>query len=436
MAKRRAAIGLRYVTRFHCTGPDCPESCCNVGWNILVDEGHYRRLRRALGEPAFSAGVRPFEGEGRDRARFGLLVLDDRGACTFLDERGLCTLHARLGPDILCDTCALYPRSPALIGDRRELSMVLSCPESARLALLAEDATDLVELPPGLFPDDRARARVLPADSSAAVFDEVRGAALELLARRTYPIASRLASTLALCTEVNDLLASPGVQAAALRAVVARFEDDAVLEALHRGVARAATDDALPAHFCIELLAARLARRTQPSFARVAMAAFEGCTAEGGRRVEVAAAPGVAPGILHVSRSAVVAVHRRRRAALPGPLAERLEVCFENYAKAHWFDGWFLDAPSLSAYAQVLVLRVAVLRFLVLAHPGVAAAGALLAAGDDEAALRAFDAAVVECTFAFSRAIEHQEGLVEDVMKTMEKAELTSLHEGLSLIRF
>jgi len=439
MAKRRAAIGLRYVTRFRCTGPDCPESCCSVGWNILVDEGHYRRMRRALGEPAFSAGVRRNDGEGRGRDRFGLMVLDERGACGFLDGGGLCSLQARFGADLLCDTCALYPRQPARIGDRRELSMALSCPEAARLALLPADATDLVELPEGLFPDDRPPVRTLPAraaDSTAEVFDEVRGTALELLGRRDYPLASRLCFTLALGADVQALFAAADVDAAALRRAVARFEDEAVLEALHQGVQRAVTDDQLAAHFCIELLAARLSRRSAPSLVRVALAALAPCAAEGGRAIAVTPGPGGSPTTLTVSRAAVVAAHRARRAALPAALAERLELSLENYARVHWFDGWFLDAPSLSAYAQLLLLRVAVLRFLVLGQPAVEVASRLLESGEAAAAQGAFDAAVVECAFVLSRAIEHQELLMADLMKTMEEADLTSLHDGLSLVRF
>ena len=46
------SLAQRYVPEFRCTGGDCPDSCCRAGWRINVDEGHYRKLKRALGEVA------------------------------------------------------------------------------------------------------------------------------------------------------------------------------------------------------------------------------------------------------------------------------------------------------------------------------------------------------------------------------------------------
>jgi lysine-N-methylase len=57
------------------------------------------------------------------------------GSCSFLDG-GLCAIHAKLGEEYLAPTCATYPRKINEIDGAQEMSVALSCPAAARLALL------------------------------------------------------------------------------------------------------------------------------------------------------------------------------------------------------------------------------------------------------------------------------------------------------------
>src|SRR4051812_10154965 len=41
--------GLRYVTRFECIGPRCEDTCCQ-GWQVFIDEPHFARLKKTLGQ--------------------------------------------------------------------------------------------------------------------------------------------------------------------------------------------------------------------------------------------------------------------------------------------------------------------------------------------------------------------------------------------------
>ena len=143
---RPQLVTLRYLTRFACTGAACPDNCCRGGWRIDVDEGHYRKLKRALPDEEFTRAVARNPDAKGDRHRFALLVLDERGACSLLDGQSLCTVHSRWGAALLPDACALYPRTYATVGDRVEMTSFLSCPEAARLALLDEDALDLIQI--------------------------------------------------------------------------------------------------------------------------------------------------------------------------------------------------------------------------------------------------------------------------------------------------
>jgi lysine-N-methylase len=435
--RRPPFVGPRYVGAFQCTGSACPENCCQVGWRISVDEGHYRKLRRALGPEAAERSMRALPTEQRSPHAFALMVLDERGACRELDDERRCRLHARLGEDVLPDVCAIYPRVPSVVGRRRELATVLSCPEAARLALLSEDATDLVELPPALFPTGRDQSvRSLPERGAApwvARFDDVRGTMYELLSNRSYPVASRIAFTLAFASNLGGFFSPERdrYDAGRFDEEMARMAEPAVLDAIDRQMREAPLDERFPAHFVLEILATHLAPPASASFVRIALAALEECRAEAGRSIACRGAPESAA--FTASVDSVLAAHTRRARAVPGWIAERLEVCVENFARVYWLREWYLTAPSVLAHAQSLALRVAVLRFLLLGHPDFARAAS---EPDAAAASRLLDGAIVECAYGLARNVEQRDGTMDGVMQTFERARLHSLAHGMSLLRF
>lgn len=52
---------------------------------------------------------------------------------------GLCSIHGEYGSDFLGDACHFFPRVTRQIGDGVMMTATLSCPETVRLALFAED---------------------------------------------------------------------------------------------------------------------------------------------------------------------------------------------------------------------------------------------------------------------------------------------------------
>jgi len=36
---------LNYYDKFHCIVGRCPDNCCEMNWNILVDEAAYKRYK-------------------------------------------------------------------------------------------------------------------------------------------------------------------------------------------------------------------------------------------------------------------------------------------------------------------------------------------------------------------------------------------------------
>jgi hypothetical protein len=132
----------RAVARFRCLGEACEDDCCH-GWSVPVERLTYARLKDRLPEGELRASLvrarRP-----REDASYASMRLDEHERCAFLAPSRLCSLHGRFGAETLPAICASYPRTAARAGDTVEVHGFLSCPEMARLALLADDGLDLV----------------------------------------------------------------------------------------------------------------------------------------------------------------------------------------------------------------------------------------------------------------------------------------------------
>lgn len=136
-----------YASRFTCIGGDCEDTCC-AGWGVTLDEESYLRYQSCsdpvLG-PLFFEHIQKSE-TSRSSQDFGRIKLRDDvcRSCGLLDDKKLCLIQGRLGEQALSDTCASYPRTIFRFGELHQMTLTLSCPEAARLALLAEDAFGFV----------------------------------------------------------------------------------------------------------------------------------------------------------------------------------------------------------------------------------------------------------------------------------------------------
>ena len=109
-----------YYNNFKCIADVCPKTCC-AGWQIEIDD-------KAL---AKYSSMNIDTVDYQEQAFFH----DNRKRCLNLDENGLCKLITKHGPDILCRTCASFPRHIEEFENTREYSLSISCPEVARMIL-------------------------------------------------------------------------------------------------------------------------------------------------------------------------------------------------------------------------------------------------------------------------------------------------------------
>ncbi len=142
-------FSLPYMQQFHCLADKCEDTCCQH-WHVRIDRLHYQRMLDWVAdnpdeEPLFKRTVCLNESELASDKSYAFIRMDENGFCPYLNDRQQCSLHIKQGIDILSDICAFYPRIILQKDKGMELCGALSCPEVVRLCL-AEDIENHVLL--------------------------------------------------------------------------------------------------------------------------------------------------------------------------------------------------------------------------------------------------------------------------------------------------
>lgn len=220
----------RYVSRFSCLGSSCEDNCCK-DWHISLDKKTFEHYSVAqAGRLAEAVRINPAPRQDTD---YGHIALEgERAECPLLEEK-LCSVHRDHGADNLSHTCFSYPRVWAEIDGQCEQTLELSCPEVARLALLAPDAFGFEEASTTVRPEVVRTVQANPGFTTDAIND-VRYFCISLMQARELDLWQRLALLGLFCESLNEPVARK--DGAAMAELVAQFtallKDGALLETL------------------------------------------------------------------------------------------------------------------------------------------------------------------------------------------------------------
>ncbi len=414
----------RYMTRFSCIGPRCEDSCCH-DWGVIVDREHYDMLREKMASEEdraeFESAVRPIEGKENDPDSYALMVLQDdhkgHRNCAMLGTDGLCKVHGRYGEEFLSHTCSSYPRNNFRVGNRAETVGCTSCPEIARLVLLADDSMEMV-------PTERSMLgrglliRVLEQNEPEnyhKTFQSIRGVLLGLTRAKDYPLSSRLLFLAFFADKARDWLRKNEkvFEAQQLFDLIRGMRDANVLDALQEQFEAVVTDAPFAYSVVRELLTlpskttpASLLRLTSETFAQLNLQ-LDSEAEELQARFEQSA----------------VKLSPRLRASFDGML--------ERYVQQYILRDWYIMSPSLIQYVVGLCARVAIVRFLVLGHPSMQTIAAL----EDDASVATLEALTVRTVYSMSRMLEHDAPLAEKLLADLEDQQMTHLSHAICLIK-
>jgi lysine-N-methylase len=415
-------LTARYMTRFRCLAGDCEATCCGGG-AVPVERSTHRRLT-LLAETDVEAQQLLANGieltpEGPE---FGQLRFTASGDCSMLDGAGLCRIQSKFGHAALFEVCATYPRyvnqidsdvedtAPSL-----ELFGSLSCPEVARLALLSDDGFEQEAVPVGEAPR-KLRNRFDTRKPYFQPYRMVRAALTKLLTEPGFGLEEKLFALLWLADQLRPVLFAGCTKApsAELKTVLDALSGPGVLPSLGANFRSLRIDAELPLAVIWQALPpAEIRPGAQTErFDRILREVW----------VEYGRTQGSGASLSEADLRDLVAHYATVRAAVPGPARQRLDLLLSRYAVNHVLTTPYMLSSNLFVYAYELVVRIAMLRFLLCTRLSLF-----------EGTAAELDARVVEVTYATVRGVDHA-GILAQVQRQLEAGGMSGLPHALCFL--
>ncbi|MFO0745564.1 MAG: flagellin lysine-N-methylase [Myxococcota bacterium] len=452
-------VTMKYMNRFGCIGPACEDTCC-AGWRIDVDPKRYEGLlamAQFSSRPIASrmrAAIRVVPPKKKKEKERYMLKLTETGDCVFLDEIGLCEIHKNFGIKALWDVCAFYPRKLKWVGPVLELSATASCPEVARMLLLAQDGADPEPidmsrlerhvLQDGMDPRDRRpfyRAYLSLREFMDQLFRdttlslEQKYFLMAWFSKRTNEVLKKHKDSgdLEVVEREMTLLRKPEVRAA----ILSRYEQletpAALIIWIIRAIVKPWRKDKIRSHW--GELVDQVIGSYQPAL-REMLPGPDADEAEHERRAKEDSTS-------HKATTGEVwndyCVRRDRMRAI-APLAARMEHWFRNYTLHTWFHKFPTEEEDILHYALRTLVQHACIRFIIISHPlTTLALDAYDASPKDEAATQTMLAEIDKVAIiAFQKIARHTEHgvLLKHFNKMLKETQLFSIAGAVYLIRF
>lgn len=193
----RKVLAPDYLREFHCLGNACEDNCCVGYWKIFVDKGTWLKYRKLPPSPLKKLMEKRIVRNRKQSNDENYSKINFQGEyqCPFLNQERLCRIQLEHGEQYLCNVCRTYPRYANRVGGKLEITMTLSCPEAARIALLKKDGMRFAEMEidadTPLLINSRLSNEVLK-NTGGKYFYGLRNFTVDCLQAREYELWQRL----------------------------------------------------------------------------------------------------------------------------------------------------------------------------------------------------------------------------------------------------
>ncbi len=433
-------LALRAMTRFRCIGSACESNCCSE-WSVAIDEPTYHTMGRALADTPsgtiFEESV--LRVAAGPNAPYAVIRLTSEGQCPFLSQERMCSVQQAHGESILSDACATYPRATLTVGTRHETGGRLSCPEVARLALLAEDGADLVVMTePGQEGTRFVEGKTVEdkAHGWTSSFDRVRDLMFALLRRSDLTLSLRVALIADFAARVHPFFSRDDASLAGPRWVfaerrleheIAQSTEPGLVEGMCDGFAQLDIPPGPITNLVVSVIIQRTQLSTNRHFDLLVDQVLQGF------RQQIAACAEAATDGETLTAEALAHFWLARQTQLDETYGDVVERVFRNWSLVWWTQEAYTTAPTLMDHTIRFGLSLAIVRFLFAGHPRVVS----VLAGDLplDIARQELEAAAVEVARLFSRAFEHDPSFFVAIDESMRAESPHTLGRALCLAR-
>ena len=448
-------LQLRYMTRFHCIGPDCEDHCC-YGWRVDIDPDAYRKMMVAAQfsakeiAPKLHDAIKVIPGSKKKKTGTRYQIRHGHNdACPLLDERNLCELHKHFGHTMLSDVCAIYPRKLKRVGDHLELTATPSCPQLTRELILHADAADVVPLDLDKVERHKIQAGMDTRDVRPfyRVTVEVRDLVVELMRDDAMSLEERLFLMLWFAKRTNEVL----------RKQTARGDLTPVQREMHllrdpqvKGeILRRFSQIETPASVALMVVRAMV----RPHKSRHSRAAWNRLTTSiidsyvtlreilpvGDDEATHDRAADDRSERVMMTIGEVWTEYKRRRDRIRARAGARVDQYLKNYTIHNWVHRLPTETKDVLTYTLRYLALQAVQKFVVYSAPRLQQLldeiEPLPRAEGDAIFQDELDRTTVDAFYQLSRHIEHG-ALITYLVKMLKTADLFSMAGGVYLIRF
>ncbi|MBD3609993.1 MAG: hypothetical protein HUJ30_05530 [Gammaproteobacteria bacterium] len=418
---------------FHCLGSDCLHTCCK-NWSVQVDRFHYDAvIRLAQKHPLLNekvkSGLIPNDSPSNPK-HYASIHMNTEGFCPFLNEQRMCDIHGLGGIDILNNTCTFYPRVLYELDQQIEMTGALSCPEVTRLCLTANEDETLQAVDKNILPrlHDLPIIQVLDSQSTTVYqqhFARVRAQFLQLAQQSSLTTKERY---YLLCYFSHRLsqyyhLDNDEDIAGLIDNEMTRLGNAQLVENL------LSTYDRFEDHELSGLITIQsiFSIRTQhyqdeplTPYIRDIINSYQDDIEQDPFKAEIEP-------LYHayVHRKSVIRLAAKQQ--IEDYLNRHMQNCLNRE--------WFIRFPDPFVYTQMLVVRQAMLRFLLYSHPSIYRWCLEHQEGEEEVLQKIIEELAIEIFTLFSRSVEHDVPFLQNIYTALETEEMMNTQTSLALLK-
>jgi len=420
-------FSLPYMQNFRCIAADCEDTCCQH-WHVRIDKLHYQRMadwaeKNPEEKKRFSHSVILNDNSISSSKNFAFIEMDEKGFCPYLNPRQECSLHTKQGMDILSDICAYFPRIITEKNTTQELTGALSCPEVVRLCL-SEDIENHVMLKTtdSILPEREkipVHRHILLNDDSPVYeqyFKDVQQTFIDIIKlpeshyyTKLYTLASYSHSIATIyfenCVSIDsDVLENYRIHV---------FDSD-YQHSVKNFMQQYENDQPLACIVVYSVLMLKVQQAPEEKLSKMVVNIFDDYAKQLGYN-----------GYTEVNNaSEFSAAFQKRYQIFSSHIHSQVEDYLIKYLLNCFYREWFITMPNPFIYIQMLLVRVALLRFIIFSR---------IAPEMSEQEIKDIS---VEVIYQFARAVDHNMAFLQVVYEALTEQQMLHFDYSTPLIKF
>ena len=429
-----------YFLGFKCLGDQCSDTCCK-DWEIKLDKIHYGFLKDKMSQnkseaDLFNKYIHINDDSVTGDHDYALISMSDSGTCPMLSTNGLCNLHAKYGVEPLGNVCAFYPRVISRCDMDMELSGALSCPEVARLCLLNEQPVKFKKYSPSILPrtKDYPIQRELPKnvfDNYAKNFKRVRSVMLELAGKESASLTTRLYALASMAHNISRYYHRDCTEQS-----IQHLDDDLDyvvqnenLENITKFLAQNSSVNTIALVVIRAILEIKMTQFPAEGLSKIASDIYKSYQSPNSSGDDVLEIP-----IEHIQNK-----YDEYRQGISERWNKHCDRYFTRYLCNCMFREWFFSMPDTFTYIQMLLIRMAIMRFIFFSHPELQALALRLETEDEENSaeiIDKLDSLAVNLVYNFARSIDQNLSFLQIIFTAVSEQQMFNFDYSLPFVRF